>query len=102
MKTVTLSVLFMLICGSVFAGYDWQSGNSYNTYQSGDSTYLNGFNTNTGTSWNTKYESDGDSSGTDSDGNMWNYNLAAHTYQNYGTGQICVGDGAARTCFGGQ
>lgn len=80
--------------------YDWQSGNQYHSNQNFDgSTTIRGFNYNTGSSWNTTVEPDGDMRGTDSQGNMWQYDDSTGFYQNYGTGTTCTGKGAFRTCY---
>jgi hypothetical protein len=80
--------------------YDWQSGNAYfwNKAPNGD-TNVNGLNANTGSMWNTTIKPDGSMSGYDKDFNSWDYNAGTKTYFNYGTGTMCVGEGALRTCF---
>ena len=80
--------------------YDWQSGNTYTTRKryNGD-TDVNGVNLNTGSTWNTTIKPNGSMNGTDSKMNPWTYDSRTKTYMNYGTGQMCVGEGAARTCF---
>lgn len=77
--------------------YDWKTGNSYNTYKSGDTTYVQGYNTNTGSSWNSKIDSSGNQSGTDSEGNYWQYNSGSKVYTN-SNGTICTGSGYSRVC----
>jgi hypothetical protein len=86
--------------GSAFAGsaYDWQSGNQY--YWNEDSlgnTHVRGFNYNTGSQWNTNIKQNGDMNGTDSRGNLWNYNDNSGSYMN-SDGTFCIGKGALRTC----
>jgi|GEM_PF-4423231 len=68
--------------------YDWQSGNSYSwsTDASGTTT-VDGYNLDTGSTWQTNIESDGDMSGYDSDSNYWEYDKSTGTYYNYGTGE---------------
>ncbi len=83
--------------------YDWRSGNLYNWRRDGaGNTNINGSNLNTGSSWNTKVRPDGSMNGFDSGFNYWDYNAQTGTYMNFGTGQVCVGQGAARVCTGGR
>jgi uncharacterized protein YxeA len=102
---VLLAVMVFLISAVSFADgykYDPNSGNSYyvHTDNSGN-TQVRGNNIYTGSTWNTTVDSNGNERGTDSRGNMWNYNRGSGVYQNYGTGKICTGSGAFRTCTGG-
>lgn len=79
--------------------YDWQSGNSYNWNGSpGGNTRVYGNNLNTGSSWNTTINPNGNMNGFDSSGNSWNYNAQSKTYFN-SNGTMCSGSGAARTCY---
>lgn len=85
--------LFLLICLFSVVGaeykYDYKTGNSYNTTKNYDgSTTVRGRNLQTGSTWKTTIESDGDMKGTDSDGNRWKYNSSNKTYLNYGTGEM--------------
>ena len=97
---LVLSLLFPSICFS--AGmydapektkrgsfYDFKSGSSYqwNTDPAGN-TRVSGNNYNTGSIWNTTIDKSGNMNGSDSDGNLWNYNKRSGTYMNYGTGEI--------------
>jgi hypothetical protein len=78
--------------------YDWRTGNSYNWNRNFDgSTNVNGFNTGTGSTWNTTIQPNGDMRGTDSRGNLWNYNSGTGTYLNT-DGTICTGRGYAQVC----
>lgn len=81
--------------------YDWQTGNSYTTTVNGTNTTVRGFNTNTGSTWNSTIDANGNQRGTDSRGNVWQHNKATKTYIN-SNGRVCVGEGAARICTGGQ
>jgi hypothetical protein len=79
--------------------YDWQSGNSYSWRHEPDgNTKVNGFNVNTGSIWNTTIKPNGSMNGSDSHMNPWTYDANTKTYMNFGTGKICVGEGAARVC----
>jgi hypothetical protein len=81
------------------SSYDWRSGNSYRWRKNYDgSTTVNGSNLQTGSTWRTQIKPDGSMRGTDSDYNSWTYNPRSKTYMNYGTGQICTGEGYARVC----
>lgn len=79
--------------------YDYRSGNSYTTSSLGDSTYVSGFNYNTGSTWSTTIDSAGNMNGMDSNYNPWSYNSTSGVYMNYGTGKMCTGSGYTRTCF---
>ena len=80
--------------------YDWQSGNMYTvTPGFGGGANVQGFNTNTGSMWNTRIDNRGNMNGMDSHMNPWSYDAGSKTYMNYGTGRMCVGEGYARTCF---
>ena len=81
------------------SSFDYQSGNSYTTSYLGDTAYVRGFNYNTGSSWSTTIESDGDMRGMDSNSNPWSYNAGSGTYINYETGTMCTGRGYGRSCF---
>ena len=84
---------------STGTSYDWRSGNSYRWRKNYDgSTNVNGSNPATGSTWRTQIKPDGSMRGTDSDFNPWTYNPRTKTYMNYGTGQICTGEGYARVC----
>ena len=79
--------------------YDYSSGNMYTTtpnYNGGAN--IQGSNLNNGSMWNTQVKPNGDMSGTDANGNYWNYNSSTKTYNNYGTGRMCTGTGASRIC----
>lgn len=97
-----LIVIFLSLASTSFAennnkylksnsGYkfDYESGNSFywNTNQNKE-THVLGNNLNTGSTWNTTINPNGDMNGMDSNGNMWNYSKDAGRYINYGTGQI--------------
>jgi hypothetical protein len=61
--------------------YDWQSGNQYQWHRNFDgSTTINGSNPRTGTMWNETIQSNGDQTGWDSRGNVWQYNNATGNY----------------------
>jgi len=80
--------------------YDWKSGNRYTTTRNVDGTVtVNGSNLRTGSRWRTTIDSSGNMRGTDKNFNPWSYNRSTGMYINYGTGTMCVGQGAARTCF---
>ncbi|MBL8773893.1 MAG: hypothetical protein JNK30_21075 [Phenylobacterium sp.] len=78
--------------------YDYQSGNSYSWRRNSDgSTTVNGTNLQNGTMWNSRIKPNGDQSGTDSQGNFWNYNARSGSYMS-SDGTVCIGKGALRTC----
>lgn len=82
--------------------YDYSTGNSYSTSESFDgSTRVNGYNTGTGSMWNTTIEQDGDMRGVDSKGNYWNYDSSTGNYMST-SGRICTGKGQSRICTGGN
>lgn len=80
--------------------YDPATGNMTNTYRHADgSSDTYGINPRTGSQWNSRSDRRGNQSGTDADGNTWNYNRDTNTYFNHGTGEMCTGSGYARVCF---
>lgn len=78
--------------------YDPQSGNAYTTHrqQNGGAT-IYGNNVQNGSTWNTRVQPNGNATGTDANGNMWNYNARTGSYMN-SDGTTCFGKGAARVC----
>lgn len=79
--------------------YDWQSGNMYTTIpQYGGGAQIYGNNLNTGSFWSQRVEPNGNQSGVDSHGNVWNYNAQSGAYTN-SNGHGCIGEGYARTCW---
>lgn len=92
MKSVMLAIAILLVAVQVVyaaSTYDHNTGNTYfyDTYLDG-STSVRGYNFNTGSTWNTTIDKDGNMRGTDSQGNQWNYNESTGTYYNYGTGDM--------------
>lgn len=80
--------------------YDWQSGNQYFvTPKPGGGAHVQGFNFQNGTTWNTDIDRRGNMQGFDGNYNYWQYDNNTKTYQNFGTGTMCIGEGYARTCF---
>lgn len=78
--------------------YDWRSGNRYLWNRSVDgSTNVRAFNTTTGSQWTTTIQPNGGMRGTDSRGNLWNYNSRTGNYWNT-NGTFCTGRGYARVC----
>lgn len=81
------------------SNYDATTGNMTNTQRRSDgSSDTYGANTNNGSQWQSHSDRRGNQSGTDADGNMWNYNRGSNTYFNYGTGKMCTGSGYTRVC----
>ncbi|CAA6807826.1 MAG: Unknown protein [uncultured Campylobacterales bacterium] len=71
--------------GSLKTCYD-NNGNTYNVNKIGSSTYVNGSNSNTGSSWSSTSNRVGDTTyttGTASNGNTWN--STSSKYGTYGT-----------------
>ena len=82
---------------------DPESGNQYRVReQSNGDTKIDGYNYNTGSQWNTTIKPNGNMRGQDANGNSWDYNNRSKTYYNYGTGQMCTGEGPTRVCSGGR
>ena len=77
--------------------YDYQTGNSYYTNSHGGNTQVRGFNSRTGSSWNSNIQSNGNISGFNSKGNYWNYNRNTGSYYN-SNGTTCFGKGYTRVC----
>ncbi len=66
--------------------YDAQSGNSYNVFKSGNSTYMQGYNAGTGSSWSQQSNTIGNTTfmnGTSSSGSSWNQTITPNSV--YGT-----------------
>lgn len=80
--------------------YDWQSGNTYTVQpRPNGGAHVNGFNSQTGSTWSQTIQPDGSASGFDSRGNSWSYDQNTGNYYNFGTGRTCFGKGALRTCY---
>lgn len=78
--------------------YDYQSGNQITTTPSyGGGATIRGYNTQTGSTWNTRVQPNGNATGVDASGNMWTYNKSTGNYMN-SNGTVCIGKGALRTC----
>jgi hypothetical protein len=95
--SLLLTIALYSICATAQYTYDYKSGNSYSTTQSGSETQVRGYNSSTGESWNTRIDKNGNQHGSDAQGNYWNYNNSTGTYYN-SNGKTCYGKGAARTC----
>ena len=70
---------------SFYNCYDHDSGNSYNIQKFGNSTNLNGYNLNTGSTWSQNSQTFGDTTimnGFSSDGGYWNQTITP--YGSYG------------------
>jgi hypothetical protein len=82
---------------------DPNSGNIYQWHRQLDgSTDLRGNNIRTGSTWQTTIQPSGSMHGVDHQFNSWDYNANSKTYINYGTGQLCIGEGVTRVCTGGR
>jgi opacity protein-like surface antigen len=80
------------------SSYDYQSGNAYRWRQDSlGNTTVNGYNSRTGSTWNSTIQPNGNQRGTDSNGNMWQYNSRTGSYMST-DGTVCIGKGALRTC----
>lgn len=78
--------------------YDWQTNSRYTTTRQPDgSTTVRGQNYNTGSTWRSTIQPNGDQRGTDSNGNTWRYNNSTGSYSNT-DGTFCTGKGYARVC----
>ena len=78
--------------------YDSTTGNRYECIKSLAGVYVTASNSQTGARWTTDYATNGDMTGNDAKNNFWTYTAATKRYHNFGTGQTCVGEGAATTC----
>lgn len=67
--------------------------------RSNGDTVVNGFNYETGSTWNTTIKPNGSMNGLDGNLNPWSYDSRSGTYSNFGTGVTCFGKGALRTCY---
>ena len=80
--------------------YDPNTGNSYTTQRRvNGGADVSGFNARTGSMWNSHYDAQGNGSGTDAQGRIWNSTRGGSYVRSDGV--VCVGQGAARTCSGG-
>jgi hypothetical protein len=77
---------------------DYATGNCYQTNNFNGTTRVYGNNMQNGTNWNTTIQQNGNMRGTDSDGNMWNYNAQSKIYSS-SDGTTCYGEGASRNCY---
>ena len=80
-----------------YTTYDPTTGNNYQVQRGYDQTQVYGENANTGSTWQTTIQNNGDMHGVDSEGNSWNYNRLSGVYSN-SSGVICTGSGYARMC----
>ena len=79
--------------------YDYQSGSVYHTTPTyGGGATIRGSNTYTGSTWTTQVQPNGNMTGTDANGNLWQYNSATGNYIS-SDGTVCMGKGALRQCF---
>lgn len=77
---------------------DRSSGNVYRvTPQYGGGATVRGNNYETGSTWRTTIQPNGNQRGTDADGNMWSYNPRSGAYMS-SDGTTCIGKGELRTC----
>jgi hypothetical protein len=86
--------------GSLKTCYD-NSGNTYTVQKLGNSTYVNGQNANTGTSWNQQSQKLGNSTlttGTDADGNSWNSTATKVGNSTFINGTDSDGNAFSQTC----
>jgi hypothetical protein len=99
-----LAAISLYVTGDAIAQsgytYDWQSGNSYN-WDTDDfgNTHVYGMNPNTGSTWNTTIDPQGNMQGFDAQMNPWSYDSGTGTYFNFGTGRMCIGQRPIRSCF---
>lgn len=92
MKKFTCILLGVCLLAWTLPALAWQTrqnqnGNTYQSYPSYNGTRTQGYNWNTGSQWNTNHQRGGNMSGTDSNGNTWQYNRSTGQYYNYGTGE---------------
>jgi len=86
---VTLSFSAYASCFGTQSNYncfDANTGNSYSVQKSGNSTYMQGYNSSTGNSWTQNSQTYGNTTnvyGTASNGNSWNQTITP--YGSYGT-----------------
>lgn len=96
MKNTLIALSLLTLTNQAFAGcigtddfytcFDAPSGNSYSVNKLGDSTYMNGYNSNTGSTWSQNSHTFGDTTqiyGTASDGSYWNETITPNAV--YGT-----------------
>ena len=67
--------------GAYTSCYDYSSGNSYSINRFGDYTYMNGWNSNTGSTWSQNSQTFGDTTymnGYSSDGGYWSSTITPY------------------------
>ncbi|MGN4956746.1 hypothetical protein ACTG16_12025 [Aeromonas sp. 23P] len=106
--TLTLAALFFsgmatancVGTGSFKTCYD-DNGNNYTVQKFGNSTYVNGHNAKTGSTWNQNSQKVGNSTftnGHDADGNSWNSTATRVGNSTYINGTDSNGDPFSTTC----
>lgn len=77
------------------------SGNNYTVSKFGNSTVVNGYNSNTGSSWSqnsTRFGNSTFTNGNDADGNSWNSTTTKFGTQSYTYGTDSDGNSFSSTC----
>lgn len=86
--------------GSLKTCYD-DSGNTYTVQKFGDTTYVNGQNSRTGSTWSQQSQKLGDSTyttGQDADGNSWNSTATKVRNSTFINGTDSDGNSFSQTC----
>lgn len=87
--------------GSSTSCYDAQSGNSYNIQRYGNSTYMQGRNSSTGSSWNQNSHTYGNTTyhnGHSADGQSWSGSTSTYGSTSYQRGIDSNGNSYSQTC----
>lgn len=87
--------------GSMYSCYDYNTGNSYNVSKIDNQTHVNGYNSNTGSSWSqnsTTYGNTTYQNGYSSNGNSWNQTIRNNGSSTTYSGSDSKGNSFYKTC----
>ena len=90
--------------GSFKECYD-DSGNTYTVEKYGSTTYVNGSNSNTGSTWSEEAQTYGNTTyinGTAANGNSWNETIERYGDTTYISGTDKDGNSFSKTCYGDE
>jgi hypothetical protein len=99
--TLTGQVSAACVGTDLFQNCTDNSGNSYSVRRFGNSTQMDGYNSNTGSSWSQNSRSIGGTTfhnGTDADGNSWNSTTRRIGGSTFHSGADSDGNSFSKTC----
>lgn len=110
MKKLMLAALFLVVSTSAYSACSqsgvfttcWDdNGNTYDVQRYGNTTYVDGHNYNTGSSWSSTYQTYGNTTyvdGTSADGNSWNETIQTFGDTRYISGTDSNGNSFNYSC----